>query len=287
MTSPFVRRRRLATELRTLREARGLTAGRLADLIHHSRMKISRLENAKVRPEVAEVIKILDVLDVTDDKWKEIVRIACDAAERGWWDNYGDAMGSRQRLYADIESGAKTIREYNQTVMPGILQTTQFITALVDLTEAEGALDFVPEKMTEARLHRQRAIFRSSGPTYEVILDETVIRRLTVPAEVMAAQLRHIVEVLSTQPRLTVRVLPVDARIGGRTLPRTTFTLYMFPDPDDPPMAVVDTINTDIVHTKPGEVERYERSYEHLSRAALSPDDTVALLTEVAKRTTS
>jgi transcriptional regulator with XRE-family HTH domain len=287
MTSPFVRRRRLAAELRTLRERKGMTADRLAKLIHQSRMKISRLENAHGRPDLAEVMKILDFLDVTGDTWQEVVRIARDAAERGWWDSYGDAMGARQRLYADIESGAKTIREYHQTVMPGVLQAPEFTWALVELTQAEGAIDYVPERMAEARLQRQRMILRPGGPAYEIILDEVVIRRLGVPADVLSAQLRHLADTAHAAPNITVLVLPVDARISGALLPKSPFFLYTFPDPEDPPMAVVDTITTDLVYTEPAEVVRYTRRYDHLRQACLSPDDSLALLTEAADDLTS
>ena len=282
MTSPFVRRRRLATELRTLRERRGMTADRLAKLIHQSRMKISRLENAHGRPDLAEVMKILDLLDVSGDKWQEVVRIARDAAERGWWDSYGDAMGARQRLYADIESGAKTIREYHLTAMPGILQTPEFTWALVELTEAEGAIDYVPERMAEARLQRQRAVLRPGGPAYEIILDEILVRRLGVPPDVLAAQLRHLVETAHTAPNITVLVLPVDVRLPGALLPKSHFFLYTFPDAEDPPMVVVDTVTTDLVYTDPAEVVRYTRRYDHLRQACLSPEESLALLTEAA-----
>jgi transcriptional regulator with XRE-family HTH domain len=282
MTSPFVRRRRLAAELRVLRERRGMTADQLARLIHQSRMKISRLENAHGRPDLAEVMKILDLLDVSGDKWQEVVRIARDAAERGWWDSYGDAMGARQRLYADIESGAKAIREYNQTAMPGILQTPEFTWALVELTQAEGAIDYVPERMAEARLQRQRAIMRPGGPAYEIILDEIVVRRLGVSSEVLAAQLRHLADTARTAPNITVLVLPVGARLPGALLPKSPFTLYTFPDTEDPPMVVVDTITTDLVHTEPDEVVRYTRRYDHLRQACLSPEDSLVLLIEAA-----
>ncbi|WP_329238814.1 helix-turn-helix transcriptional regulator [Actinoallomurus sp. NBC_01490] len=282
MTSPFVRRRRLATELRTLRERQGMTADRLAKLIHQSRMKISRLENAHGRPDLAEVMKILDLLDVSGDKWQEVVRIARDAAERGWWDSYGDAMGARQRLYADIESGAKTIREYHQTAMPGVLQTPEFTWALVELTQAEGAIDYVPERMAEARLQRQRAILRPGGPEYEIILGEIVIRRLGVAPDVLAAQLHHLAATAHTAPNITVLVLPVDARLPGALLPKSPFFLYTFPDVEDPPMAVVDTVTTDLVHTDPGEVSWYTQRYDHLRQACLSPEDSATLLTEAA-----
>ncbi|HEV7934075.1 MAG TPA: helix-turn-helix transcriptional regulator [Actinomadura sp.] len=282
MTSPFVRRRRLAAELRALREEKGMTAGRLSQLLHQSRMKVSRLENAHIRPDLAEVMKILDIMGVTGDKWNEVVRIARDAAERGWWDSFGDAMGPRQRLYADLESGASSIREYNQTAVPGVLQTPEFTWALVDLDRGEGPIGYVPERMAQARLQRQRTVLHLDGPVYEVVLDELVVRRLTVPAAVMAAQLAHLIEVASVEPRVTVRVLPFDAPLVGGLLPKSSFTLYTFPDPQDPPMAVVDTAATDIVHTDEPEAARYTGHYDRLRRAALSPADSLTLLGKVA-----
>lgn len=282
MASPFVRRRRLAAELRTLREARGMTADQLARRINQSRMKISRLENAHGRPDLADLMKILDILEVTGDKWQEIIRIARDAAEKGWWDSFGDAMGARQRLYADIESGAKTIREYHQTAMPGVLQTPEFTWSLVRLTRAEGTIDYVPERMAEARLQRQRQILRAGGPAYEIILDEIVIRRIGVPPDVLTTQLRHLAHTARTEPNITLRLLPVDARITGGLLPKSPFTLFTFADAEDPPMAVVDTVTTDLVHTDPDEVLRYTRRYDHLRQACRSPEDTVARLMGMA-----
>ncbi|MBC6461154.1 helix-turn-helix transcriptional regulator [Actinomadura sp. HBU206391] len=284
MTSPFVRRRRLAEELRALREAKGMTAEALSQLIYHSRTKVSRLENAHIRPDLAEVMKILDILDVTGEKWNEVVRIARDAAERGWWDSYGDAMGARQRLYADVESGASTIREYNPTAMPGILQTPEFTWALVELTRAEGQLDYVPERAIEARLHRQRAVLDPHGPHYEVILDEVVIRRLGVPPQVLRVQLRHLVATVEAHPRVRVLVLPMDTRIEGTLLPAAGFTLFTFRDLADPPMALVNTVNTDLVHTESDDVARYTRRYDHLRHAALSPIKSLALLAETADK---
>ncbi|MBC6462964.1 helix-turn-helix transcriptional regulator [Actinomadura sp. HBU206391] len=284
MTSPFVRRRRLATELRTLREEKGMTAGRLSQLLHQSRMKVSRLENAHIRPDLAEIMKILDLLGVTGDKWNEVVRIARDAAERGWWDSFGDAMGPRQRLYADLESGASLVQEYNQTAIPGVLQTPEFTWALVELDRHDGPIRYVPERMAQARLQRQRTVFHPDGPHYEVVLDECVMRRLTVCPAVLRAQLRHLVDTVSAEARFTVRLLPIDARITAGLLPRSSFALYTFPDPEDPKMAVVDTATADLVHTDPGEVARFEGHYDRLLQASLSPADSLSSLGKLADR---
>jgi transcriptional regulator with XRE-family HTH domain len=161
VTSPFVRRRRLATELRTLREQSGMTADELAGRIYRSRMTVSKLENARCRPDVRDIVKIMKILGVTGEKFDEILKIACDASDRGWWDAYGDAMGARQRMYADLESGAETIRGYNQMSIPGLVQTPKFLQALIDLDLAEGAeINYVPARTIQANGRRP-----SSAPT--------------------------------------------------------------------------------------------------------------------------
>jgi transcriptional regulator with XRE-family HTH domain len=284
VASPFVRRRRLGVELRALREERGLTSEELSRRLYRSRMKVSKLENAQVRPDLAAIMKILDILGVTCERWQEIITLARDAAERGWWDTYGYAMGDRQRMYADIESGAKTIRGYNQFGIPGLVQTPEFIWALIKLDEAEGPLDYNQERMVEARLRRQESARRPGGPTYEIVLDEFVVRRLAVPPEIMSAQLRHLVEIIPADPRLSIRVLPIDARIEGGFLARSSFTIYNFPDPDDPPMAIADTVKTDVVHSEPADVQRYVAMYERLRAASLSVVSSLTYMEEAANR---
>ncbi|MBV9315493.1 MAG: helix-turn-helix domain-containing protein [Pseudonocardia sp.] len=90
MISPYVRRQRLAAELEQLRDDAGLTHAELATRIGESRMKITRLENGRViRDGQATVMKIIDTLGVTGDRWSSIMDVARDAAERGWWASYG------------------------------------------------------------------------------------------------------------------------------------------------------------------------------------------------------
>ncbi|CNE82618.1 Helix-turn-helix domain [Mycobacterium tuberculosis] len=284
MTSPFVRRRRLATELRTLREQSGMTADDLAGRIYRSRMTVSKLENARCRPDVRDIVQILRILGVTGEKFDKIFQIACDAADRGWWDSYGDTMGPRQRMYADLESGAATIREYNQFTIPGTLQSPEFIRLIIELAQSEGTVGFIPDRLLEARLRRQEHALGPQGPQYEAILDEVVIRRPSALPQVMLGQLRSLIETALRHPRVTVLVLPVEADFTGRLLPKSAFSLYTFPDPADPPMAVVDTVNTDIVHTERDEVMRYNQRYEHLRQAALSGAASLGLLTDAADR---
>ncbi|MES9539926.1 MULTISPECIES: helix-turn-helix transcriptional regulator [unclassified Actinomadura] len=284
MPSPYVRRRRLAGEIRKLRESRGLTTDDLARLVFHSRTKITRLENAQIRPDLAEIMNMLDALEITGSQYDRLLQLAREAAQKGWWDRYGMSMGPRQKLAADLEYNASTVRSYDQTAMPGALQCPPFIEALIRLDESQGTLEYQPDRMTEAREHRQRELLRPDGPFYETVLDECVIHRLAVPPEAMAAQLRHMIELALEAERITIRVLLHNARIPGGFLPKSSFYLYTFADPGDHPMAIVDTVTTDLVVTQRSEVTRYTERYDLLREAALSTEDSISFLDRVANR---
>ncbi|GLZ09549.1 transcriptional regulator [Actinomadura sp. NBRC 104412] len=287
MTSPYIRRRRLAAELRKLREARGFTTDELARVVYQSRTKISKLENAQIRPEVGEIMTILEALEVTGKQYDRTLRLARDASTKGWWDRYGKAMGPRQRLYADLESGAESVRSYNQTAFPAVLQIPEFIDAMVELDEHQGTLDYSPARMVEARTRRQQHLLSPDGPTYEAVLDETMIRRLAIPATVKAAQLRHLIKVVTAEPRIVMRVLPSDVLITGGFLPKASFSLYAFAESTDPATAVVDTVTTDLVLTQRDEVARYTGMYDRLRKVALSPAESLAFLGGVANHLTN
>ncbi|GAA4225649.1 helix-turn-helix transcriptional regulator [Actinomadura meridiana] len=284
MSSPYIQRLRLAAELRALREDRGLMADELAKLIHYSRTKISRLENANGRPDVGDVVRILDALGMPEDQWSRIVRLATAASKKGWWDAYGESMGPRQRLYADIESGADTIREYNDTTIPGLLQTPDFSSAMAEVKRVEGPLSFEPSKMTKARQRRQEAVLRQGGPTYTVILDEVVLRRVNVPVDVMAAQVRYITDLTTSFPNLNLHILPVDAYIERIPIPQAAFSLHTFPDPADPAMVMIETSSDDLPRTGTREVTQHVMRYQLLSKAVLSSEDSFKCLTEAAER---
>lgn len=282
MSSPYIRRRRLAAELRTLREERGMTADELAERIFRSRTSISKLENARGRPDLGDVMKVLDILGVTGDRWEELLVLSRQAAERGWWDKYGNSMGHRQRMYADLEFAAATIRGYYQVAIPGILQTPEFMWALIDLDKADGPLPYKPDRMVSARLQRQQHAFRPDGPSWDLIVDEFLIRRLAVPSNVMRAQLLHLIKTVSAEPRLTLRLLPINARIESGFPAKSSFFIYTFPDRDEPPLAVADTVTDDIVHTEPRDVARYVELHERLVVASISQVKSLGLLEEAA-----
>ncbi|TMR07831.1 helix-turn-helix transcriptional regulator [Nonomuraea turkmeniaca] len=282
MISPYVRRLRLAEELRGLRTAAGMTHEQLAKKLGASRAQISRLENGHVPPDQDDIIKILDALGVEGEQWTQILTIAREAAERGWWES-NKAMGERQALFANLEAGAASICEYQQTFFPGLLQTPEFTRVRVesDWFQRSAGASFQAEGLIKGRAGRQRMLARPGGPTYEVIVDEVVIRRRLAPPGVVRAQLLHLVD-KAAEERITIRVLPIETDIEGYTLVPCTFSIYRYHDPGDPVVVGVEAVTSDVVLTEPHQVTSYLHMYDRLRAAALPEQDGLALLIRAA-----
>src|SRR5260370_797270 len=167
MISPYVRRLRLAAELRALRGEAGLTQEQRAKRIGESRAQISRLENGHIVDQ-ADVMEILDGLGVDGERWTQIVTIAREAGEKGWWESTR-GMGERQPLYANLEAGATSIREYQQTFLPALLQIPDFVRARLaadaTLKPRSASAAGVPAR----NAGRQRMFRPPRPPTYRAV----------------------------------------------------------------------------------------------------------------------
>jgi transcriptional regulator with XRE-family HTH domain len=280
--SPLVRRQRLATELIRLRDEHAYSSARLAAEIGVSRQRISELENGNVVPNLDLLAKILQRFNVSELRRQQIMSIAGEARERGWWAPYAEEMGTRQALYANLEAGASEIREYQMVYLPGLLQIPSYTEARVLTDRPEGAT-YSHARALEARAGRQLVLERPGGPSYEVIIDELAIRRFAAPAPVIADQLDHLVYVGHERQNIAIRVLPLAAKIRQHAVPRSAFFTYRYPDPHDPVVVAVDTVTDDLVLTDDPGVRRYSELYGKLRDASLSAADSLDFLAATAE----
>ena len=280
MISPYVRRLRLADEVRSLRQDAALTQEQLGRRIGKSRADISRLESGHT-VDLADVLGILEALEVGGERWTQIMTIAREASETGWWESH-KSMGERQTLIADLEAGASTIRAYEQTFVPGLLQIPEFVRARSVATATLEPVSGTVDGILAGRAGRQRMLRRPGGPTLEVIVDEVAVRRLAAPAHVVKKQLYHLTTAVNKDRNIALRVLPVHALIKDFTVPRSAFTIFTYPDPGDPDVVAVDTVTSDLILTAKDQVAPYDRLYERLREAALPSEDSIELLTKAA-----
>lgn len=282
MVSPYIRAHRLRTELIALREEAGLTTNELGKRIGKDRQPISRLENGRSL-DIDVVMAILETLNVDGDRYTEIVQAAHDAASKGWWETNTRIMGRRQALVADLEAGATQIREYQQTTIPGLLQTPEFTRARIQADSSPLQPGVTVEGLLKGRAGRQRRLRQPDSPTYEVILNEFAIRRRSAPPDTLRDQLLHLVDKADDE-RITIRVLPVEAEIADYNVPATSFTIFTYPNPGDPTVVGIETVVSNEVLTDEADVEPHIRMFTSLHTAAMTVEQSQQFLRQAADK---
>jgi hypothetical protein len=246
-----------------------------------SASKLSRLENGRSRPDVADVMDLLDLYRVTGSAHEELVGIARDASSRGWLREYA-VMTHRQRGYAELESGCVDIREFAAAIVPGLLQTHGYARARImssrQFQGPDGERTVDPEAEVATRIARQKILSRGiDPPKYEAVLAEAALTANGGDPQVMREQLAHLCR-LAELSNVTLRVLPRDATVADYYLPHTAFSLYRFADPADPETVAVEALAHDLILTEKPELTRYKLVFQWLRAAALSPQESLAWL---------
>ncbi|SDX97765.1 Helix-turn-helix domain-containing protein [Micromonospora pattaloongensis] len=286
--SPIVRRRRLGTELRRLRETAGLTGDQVIERVGWaSASKLSRLENGRSRPALSDVQDLLEVYAVDGPERDELIAIAREAGDtRAWLRSY-PVMTQRQRAYAELEAGCADISEYAPVIVPGLLQTPEY--ARVRIVSARPLAGDHPddpvnpddaETEVAARMARQSLLSRGDDPPrYVAVLEEPALTGRSGPPDVLRAQLQHLRRVAAL-PNVTLRLLPPSAVVADWYLPETGFSIYRFAEPEDPSAVAIEALDADVVITDEAVLDRYTQVFEWLCAAARSPEESLEWITE-------
>lgn len=278
--SPTARRRRLGYELRQHREAADKTGDEAAAALGWSDSKISRIETGQIAVTWGDVSDMLDLYDVTDQQTRDaLIGLAREARQKGWWQPYASMLGRPYVTYIGLESFAESLRLFEPLTVPGLLQTEAYARAIIETSTRELDRDEV-ERRIEVRLRRQDVIFKSSDPLrLNVVLDEAALRRETGGPAIMAEQLQRLVED-AAHPRIRIQVLTFKQ--GQHVGMAGSFGVFSFPDEPGGDISFVDTMAGSLFIERRAEVAASRDAFDELSAQALSPDDTIMLLTEAA-----
>ncbi|MFG2018981.1 helix-turn-helix domain-containing protein [Actinomadura geliboluensis] len=274
---PTVRGRRLARELRKLREEQGLTLQEVADRLDWSRATVSRLETSQTRPKPGDIADILDLYGVPSPDRDALITLARQAGQRGWWTAYQDVFAGS---YVALEDEASHIRTWDPQLVHGLLQTEPYSRAVITAGRLLPAQEDI-ERRIAARKIRQALLDRADAPRLQVIFDEAVLHRPIGGEEVMRAQLESLAAIVQTHPTVTIQVLPYTAAahagLDGR------FTILSYPDPADPDIAYVEGTMGDVYLESAEEIAKHRDRFDRIEADALSPEDSAHLIAEAAR----
>jgi transcriptional regulator with XRE-family HTH domain len=274
----MVRRILLGSQLRRLREARGITREAAGYSIRASESKISRMELGRVSFKARDVEDLLTLYGVTDGAERTaLLGLVRQANVAGWWHSYGDVLPGWFQTYVGLEGSASLIRSYEVQFVHGLLQTEDYVHAVVVRGQPDASPSEV-ERRVALRLERQKLLVAEHGPDFHLVLDEAALHRPYGGGKVMRGQLRHLIEV-SERPNVTLQVMPFA--FGGHAGESGAFTLLRFPESDLPDVVYLEQLTSALYLDKHDEVDHYERAMRRLHADSLTPALSRELLAKI------
>jgi hypothetical protein len=275
---PTVQRMLVGAKLRRLRTDLGLSREEAGEAIRASEWKIHRLENGQVGFKERDLVDLLARYQLADpDEVEELLAMAREANAPGWWQRYTDVLPQWFRAYVDLESAATLIRTYEGQLVPGLLQTDDYMRAVIHGAHLDESVEDVGRRV-RLRMARQTLLTREHAPRLWAVVDEAALRRPVGGREVMRGQVERLIEAAKL-PRVTLQVLGFDS--GAHPGMVGSFSVLRFPDQELPDVVYLEHLTSASYLSKPEEVDRYLHVMESICVRAAPPERTVELLEQI------
>jgi transcriptional regulator with XRE-family HTH domain len=275
-----VRLRRLAAELKRLRESEDLSQEDVCERTGMTRSTLYRIENGQRRPQRRTLIQLLDLYGVEDPQRGDLLTLLKESGQRGWMQRF-KGLPEQYSTYISFEAEAQRLRQYESQVIPGLLQTEDYAREVIRGVLPQATPEEIDERVA-VRMERQAHLTRDHPLELWAIMDEAALRRTVGGREVMKAQLRRLIDVAAL-PYATLQAIPFGT--GAHPGMMGAFLIIDFPDPSDPSVVCIENGAGNLFLEDPAEIRRYDLMYDHLQARALSPEETGHLMDRIAKET--
>jgi transcriptional regulator with XRE-family HTH domain len=285
-------RRHIGRRFVALRGRAGITQDQAAIALQRARATLGRIEEGdeRVRFRDVDVRAMLELYGADPEESKLLMALTAETRngrKKSWWHDYTETtLPEWFGLYVTLENSAETIRQYQSELVPGLLQTVDYMTQIHDMPPGYIDADEIRRRI-EVRLERQSLLTRPRAPHLKTILNEAVLHRPIGGPKVMAAQLEHMLTA-TRQANVSVRILPWSAGVHSG-MAASTFSLLDFPkaphtdEPLEPPLAYVETLTGSMYLNKADEAGAYQLVWDDLAKRALSEPESTKMITVALK----
>ena len=283
--SPLMLRRRLRTELRKARLNSNLTQDQVAKAMEWSLSKMNRIEQAKSGISANDLRALLPLYGITDEaQIEELLAQARASRQTPWWrQRYGDVAPEALLELMDYESAASVITQFEPMFVPGILQTEEYASAVLQVFYDEKTSAERVAALVDLRTRRRHLLTSPGAPKFSFVLDESVIRRLVGSPSTMRQQLQHLIGTADL-PNVTIRIVPFTA--GLHPGMKQPFELIQFADVLGENIVFLESPRGDFISDDPKEAETYLAAFRRVTEESLSAAESVSILRKAASEMT-
>jgi transcriptional regulator with XRE-family HTH domain len=255
-----------------LRLQAGLSQDEVAEYLDASTNKIIRIENAQSSIGMSDLRQLMVLYKVNAETRDRLLELGRNARKRGGWSSaYRDLLPGP---YIQLEDEASLVRNYQASIMPGLLQTSEYMRAMV-LTSNWAVTPEEVDRRVAVRMKRQERLQGENPLTLNALIDEAALRRRAGRSGVMRAQLERLIEA-SQLTNVTVRVLSYDA--GLYPAVGNPFVILTFPDPIDPDVVLCENRVGERYFHDAQEVAGFHADFQRMSEVSLDEDDSITLI---------
>ncbi|MBO0854603.1 MAG: helix-turn-helix domain-containing protein [Nocardia sp.] len=275
-----VQLRRLASLLTEMREQAGISKEEVSARTGINVTTLYRIETAQARPQRRTLTAMLDLYGIGDPQRSDAVQLLTDALRPGMSRPFEAAVSDVYAAYINFEAEALSARLFQNSFIPGLLQTERYGWAVLDTAMPQVEAGVIEQRL-RARVERATVLHREGNPLdLWVVLDEAALRRVVGGTDVMREQLSRLAE--ETEKRnVILQVLPFGA--GAHPAMVGSFVVLDFPDPADPELVYVEGIAGDDIIEGHNEIRRFGVMFDQLRAMALSPRDSMEMIAATAK----
>jgi transcriptional regulator with XRE-family HTH domain len=262
-------REALGHRLRDIRRDAGLTGRRLSELAGWHSSKVSKIEYGKQTPSEEDIQAWCHHAGANEQLPDIIATVRhIEAMYVEWRRMLGTGTRRRQQAARTFEAETRLMRWYEPLLIPGILHTAEYASAVL-----RRVIDFyaIPDDLEAGvaeRMQRQQILYQGDH-RFQFVIAQQALSTMVGDAEVMTGQLDRLMAVMSL-PRVTLGIVPAQ---GAYRVPTNQFIMF------DNRFVRVETISAELTISQPREIALYNKAFGELVRQVVTGQHARALIT--------
>lgn len=265
------RARALGKALRDARLDKKIGLREFAKSLGRDPSLLSRWETGDRTPPPTEVAQILGNLRITGRRYDEIIELAHGADDPLWLATTLPEQRAQLAALLDFESTASVITDVSPLLVPGLLQTRQYATAI--MVTGSVPQEEISTRVT-IRMGRHEVLTRDNDPVRLVAyIGEAALRQKIGGRAIMAEQLARLIEV-AARPNVEVRVVPFDSEWH----PGLEGPVLLIESETEPPVAHLEVRTSGLFMHTWADVDAYRTGAAKVAEQAMSAEDSLTVI---------